>query len=87
MSNEEIKAPVIEGWKKCSYHDWLNNHTIGGCMYLRIENESFYYKRIKPKEKSINEIIDEECEWSFNDVTQISRALERILSNYVKKEG
>lgn len=89
MSNEEIKAPVIDGFDECTRDEW---NKPGDTTYVEFVIEGidycFYYKRIKPKEKSIREIIQEELKlWSHSNRDLFANAFERILENYVKKEG
>ncbi len=88
MSNE-IKAPVIDGFDECTRDEW---NKPGDTTYVEFVIEGidycFYYKRIKPKEKSIREIVYEEFGiYSEGSKADIARTLERILDNYVKKEG
>lgn len=86
MSNE-IKAPVIEGFEECSQSVWQYTASTDSAR-VTICYHDFYYKRSKPKEKSIREIIQEELKlWSHSNRDLFANAFERILENYVKKEG
>lgn len=87
--SKEIKAQEIEGFEICSYEEWEDTPPEdSGQLFISCKN--FYYKRIKPKEKSMREVANE----LFPGDIYNSRAIEAnvkllnwIDENYVKKEG
>jgi len=83
--SEEIKAPVIEGFERCSRDEFAPLKKENSAM-IQIDSYYFYYKRIKPKEKSIREIVQKEWGNDSSVTIAIANILERILENYVKKE-
>lgn len=87
MSNEEIKAPEIPGFRETEKDIWVGLKSEDSAVAI-VQGTQFYYKRIKPKEKSIREIIQEELKlWNHSNRDLFANAFERILENYVKKEG
>lgn len=88
--SEEIKAPVIEGFEICTFEEYKRIPTKDSASFAFSENKPIYYKRIKPKEKSIEEMTKELTNiypsgYKFENFTL--RLLKYIEENYVKKEG
>lgn len=87
--SKEIKAQEIEGFEICSYEEWEDTPPEdSGQLFISCKN--FYYKRIKPKEKSIEDIVDELFpEDIFNSEARKAnvKLLKWIDENYIKKEG
>ena len=95
MSNE-IKAPVIDGFDECTIDEW---NKPGDTTYVEFVIEGidycFYYKRIKPKEKSNQEIAKDMAVSIWGDDSAnidsiqklVLRILDHVSENYVKKEG
>jgi len=85
--SEETKAPEIPGFRETERNIWIKLKSENRAVAI-VQGTQFYYKRSKPKEKSIREIIQEELKlWSHSNRDLFANAFERILENYVKKEG
>lgn len=86
-------TPIRPGFEECNHTDWLETFA-GYRFYVRTQNDTYYYKRIKPKEKrikpkekTIREIVEEEHQGSKYGAEYFIALFERILKDYVKKEG
>lgn len=91
--SEEIKAPVIEGYKNITVREWQETPSEESInLYSGFKSKAFYYRRIKPKEKSSLEIIQD---FAFKSNLMPSNGLvfflvlflDYVKENYVKKEG
>ncbi len=86
MCNEVIKAPEIEGFEVCTTDEWMDFPTEDTATLALGIGHAYHYRRIKPKEKSIKEIISECYKEPFLGEHPLVQCFERILENYIKKD-